>query len=162
MSFEDQRGMSPNHNRKPMQQKYGSYGYGHNTGYSGNSNFNGNSGYNGNSSYNSGNSQTQRRRPAGNGGFKPQSNNNDRLIRQNDTIIKLLKEIRDRLPAPAVDPMAAVAEEMQKNCQTCDCPEGECQGHDNEVSGHDQEHDDNGGEQFDAEDNENEMEEQAD
>ena len=31
-------------------------------------------------------------------------NTNDRLIRQNDIIIKLLKEIRDRLPADTVVP----------------------------------------------------------
>lgn len=41
--------------------------------------------------------------------FKRESiNNNEKILRQNDLIIKLLKEIRDRLPAPP----AIIAPEM--------------------------------------------------
>jgi hypothetical protein len=59
-----------------------------------------------NSNYNGQHSQShhqQRRRPDNNNtrSFKPHhNNNNDRIIKQNDIIIRLLKEIRDRLPAP--------------------------------------------------------------
>ena len=78
--------------RKPYPQKYQdnryspstnyNYGYGHNTGYNG---------------------QQHPRRRADR--FKRESlNYNDRLSRQNDMIIRLLKEIRDRLPPPPVPP----------------------------------------------------------
>jgi hypothetical protein len=58
-------------------------------------NFNTNAGYQGNGF---GGQQHPRRRIDR---FKRETiNYNDRMIRQNDSIIRLLKEIRDRLPAP--------------------------------------------------------------
>lgn len=72
----------------------------HKNSYSPSANYYGNNGYN--NQQHSQNSQhpqqQQRRRPPNKGNF----NNNDRLIKQNDIIISLLKEIRDRLPAPSV------------------------------------------------------------
>lgn len=57
--------------------------------------------------YNGGNYQNQsaqspssRRRPDRNGKRHVNNNQNDRLVKQNDIIIRLLKEIRDRLPEP--------------------------------------------------------------
>lgn len=71
-----------------------------------------NSVYYGNSNHNNQQPQQQQRKkhfPSGGGGHnKGSSNNNDRLMKQNDTIIRLLKEIRDRLPAP---PAGAVVNE---------------------------------------------------
>jgi hypothetical protein len=53
-----------------------------------------------------GGQQNPRRR---NDRFKREPNNlNDRVIKQNDIIIRLLKEIRDRLPAPAVSALKSV------------------------------------------------------
>jgi hypothetical protein len=90
-SDETPRGMPYQQGRKPIPSKY------QDNRYSPSSNYN----YNSNNSFPS--SQHPRRRfdrfkrdPTGN------SNNNDRLMRQNDLIIRLLKEIRDRLPPPAV------------------------------------------------------------
>ena len=82
MFHEDsQRGMHSSVNRKPKyndkSHTYNSslgYGYGNNS----NSNYNG----------------QQRRRPE----RHKHSGSSDKLIKQNDIIIKLLKEIRDRLP----------------------------------------------------------------
>jgi len=92
-SDESSRGMSNYMNRKQNPPKYGDK----NHMYSPSSNFNyGNSSYNGNSSFN-GQQQRTHRRP----GYKRDNfNSNDRLIKQNDIIIRLLKEIRDRLPPP--------------------------------------------------------------
>lgn len=64
-----------------------SYNYNHSNNYSGN-------GYNSNYNNYNGQSQHPRRRT-----FKP-LNYSDKIVKQNDMIIKLLKEIRDRLPAP--------------------------------------------------------------
>jgi hypothetical protein len=90
-SDETPRGMPYQQGRKPIPSKY------QDSRYSPSSNYN----YNSNSSFPS--SQHPRRRfdrfkrdATGN------NNNNDRLMRQNDLIIRLLKEIRDRLPPPAV------------------------------------------------------------
>jgi hypothetical protein len=49
--------------------------------------------------------------------FKRDNGNlNDRIMRQNDLIIRLLKEIRDRLPPPApVQPSAVEAETVRQN-----------------------------------------------
>ncbi len=56
----------------------------------------GNHSNHGNSNY--GNQQHQRRKPAP---FKRDNHGaNDRIVKQNDIIIRLLKEIRDRLPEP--------------------------------------------------------------
>ncbi len=93
------RGMNQQ-NRKPSLPKHSyspssNYGYNYSNGYnSGN-----NSGYNGQQ-------QNQRRRPdhrfkSGSNGHH--TNYSERLVKQNDIIINLLKEIRDRLPAPPVD-----------------------------------------------------------
>jgi hypothetical protein len=68
-----------------------------------------NSNGNGNSGYNNGGHQQSYKKPGGGGHtnnkFKSHhsgggSSNDKQLIKQNDQIIKLLKEIRDRLPAP--------------------------------------------------------------
>jgi hypothetical protein len=84
--------------RKPYQPKF------QDTRYSPSSSFN----YNSNSSYPS--SQHQRKRFDR---FKRDTNGNngnERLMRQNDLIIRLLKEIRDRLPPPAVPAHAEAVE----------------------------------------------------
>jgi hypothetical protein len=71
--------------------------------------------YNSNAGYNQGNgfgSQQHPRRRIDR--FKRESiNYNDRMIRQNDSIIRLLKEIRDRLPAPPAS-AAVVANEQDQ------------------------------------------------
>lgn len=59
--------------------------------------------YNYNYNTNSGFSSQQHMRRKIGGGFKRDNGNgNDRIMRQNDLIIRLLKEIRDRLPPPPV------------------------------------------------------------
>jgi hypothetical protein len=61
-----------------------------------------NSVYYGNSNHNQQHQQQQQKKKPPFGHNKGSSNINvDRLVKQNDTIIKLLKEIRDRLPAAA-------------------------------------------------------------
>ena len=79
---DSQRGTNNSFSRKPMSQKFNDK-----------NNFNGNNayGYTNNANYNG----QQRRRPD-----RQKPSGNDRLIKQNDLIIKLLKEIRDRLPEP--------------------------------------------------------------
>jgi hypothetical protein len=67
-------------------------------------------GYNGNSQMN------PRRRNDRNDRFRRESlNPNERVIRQNDIIIRLLKEIRDRLPAPHYAPQAEAEVSEQSN-----------------------------------------------
>jgi len=84
MSYEDQQRLN-NGNRKPMGQRYGDGG-----------NYSPSSNYHYNSGQNSFQHQHPRRRSDR---FRRESlNNADRLIKQNDIIIRLLKEIRDRLP----------------------------------------------------------------
>lgn len=100
------RGMNPQNRKFTTPNKYNEkHSYSPSANYSYNYNGNGNSqGY--------GNHQPQShskpRRPdnkfKGGGGHH---SSNDKLIKQNDQIIKLLKEIRDRLPPP---PEGAVAE----------------------------------------------------
>lgn len=115
-SDESSRIMSNQLNRKPMMPKYEK-----NHNYNSNPNYNsyGNSLYNGNS--NSGfSSQHPRRRTDR---FKRESLNlSEKLIRQNDVIIRLLKEIRDRLPKPPVEEAVNVEEtvniEVQDQVQT--------------------------------------------
>lgn len=96
---ESPRGMNNQPNRKSNFPKYSdknytyspstNYNYNHGANYSGNG-YNGN-GYNG---------QHPRRR---NDRYKRETvNSSERIVKQNDLIIKLLKEIRDRLPAPPV------------------------------------------------------------
>jgi hypothetical protein len=88
MSYNDSKRMDSNAH-KPIRQ-----GYENNGNYSPGSN---NYGSSGQSSFHAGNQHPRRR----NDRFKRESlNNSDRLLKQNDTIIQLLKEIRDRLPPP--------------------------------------------------------------
>lgn len=63
--------------------------------------------YNTNSGYAS---QQHMRRKIDNRFKRDNGNGNDRVMRQNDLIIKLLKEIRDRLPPPPVSPAAVSSE----------------------------------------------------
>jgi hypothetical protein len=102
MSSDDSlRGMNNHQNRKAYPPKFNEK-----PSYSPSSSFNYNGNYNsGNSSgYNNQQSQGVRRRPENRfgktGGGGHHSNSNDRLVKQNDIIIRLLKEIRDRLPEP--------------------------------------------------------------
>ena len=91
-SDESSRGMYNQPNRKPTQSKNHMYSPSSNYNY-GNSNYNGNS----NSGYN-GQHQHPRRRTDR---YKRESlNYTERIVKQNDAIIRILKEIRDRLPAP--------------------------------------------------------------
>lgn len=87
------RGNTNQPGRKPISPKSHTYSPSSSYNYNHGNNYNGN-GYN--SGYNNYNGQSQhpRRRT-----FKPM-NLNDKIVKQNDIIIKLLKEIRDRLPAP--------------------------------------------------------------
>jgi len=89
-SDETPRGMPYQQGRKPIPSKY------QDSRYSPSSNYN----YNSNNSFPS--SQHPRRRFDRFKRDTTGNNNNDRLMRQNDLIIRLLKEIRDRLPPPAV------------------------------------------------------------
>lgn len=74
-------------------------------------NFNSSSGYNQGNGL--GGQQHPRRRIDR---FKRESiNYNDRMIRQNDSIIRLLKEIRDRLPAPPAS--TRVIDEQDQNVE---------------------------------------------
>ncbi len=84
------RGMPYQQNRKPSPSKYQDTRYSPSTNY--NYNYNSNGGFS--------SQQHQRRRIDR---FKKEGvNYNERIMRQNDLIIRLLKEIRDRLPPPPV------------------------------------------------------------
>lgn len=77
---------SMNYNYNGNQAQHGNHGNHSTHGNHGNSGFN--------------NQQNQRRKP---NQFKRDNHGvNDRLVKQNDIIIRLLKEIRDRLPEPPV------------------------------------------------------------
>jgi hypothetical protein len=90
---------------------------------SANYNYNYNSNGNGNSGYNNGGHQQSFKKPGGlghsNHKFKSHhggggGSSDKQLIKQNDQIIKLLKEIRDRLPAPAAGlPVSQPAPEQE-------------------------------------------------
>jgi hypothetical protein len=73
-----------------------------NANYSPSTSFNYNNSRNpGGGNYNNQQPQNIRRRFDNNNKFKkPVPNSNDKIIKQNDSIIRLLKEIRDRLPPP--------------------------------------------------------------
>jgi len=90
--------------RKPMAQKYPEK----NPNYSPSTSYN----YSPQTGYNGGNSQTFQRRRPGQDRFRRDAspNPNDKLLRQNDIIIRLLKEIRDRLPPPNVTAASAEVE----------------------------------------------------
>ena len=91
---ESTRGNTNQPGRKPMSPKGHTYSPSSSYNYNHGNNYNGN-GYNSNYNNNyNGQSQHPRRRT-----FKP-LNYNEKIAKQNDIIIKLLKEIRDRLPAP--------------------------------------------------------------
>jgi hypothetical protein len=94
------RGMPYQQGRKPLPPgKYQDTRYSPSTSY----NYN----YNSNSAYPS---QQHLRRKMDNRFKRDNSNGGERLMRQNDLIIRLLKEIRDRLPPPPVSaPSAPVA-----------------------------------------------------
>lgn len=115
-SDESSRGMLNQPNRRPMISKFSEKNHMYNSG----SNYNS---Y-GNSSYNNGNSnnfnaQHPRRRTDR---FKRETLNlSEKLIKQNDIIIRLLKEIRDRLPRPAFEETDAELQEQKCNEST---PEG--------------------------------------
>jgi hypothetical protein len=106
-----QQGRRPYPSKYQDNNRYGSNENRYNTGenrYGSNSNYNAN-GYNksSNAGYNAGQHQHKkidrfRRDPV---------NYTEKLMKQNDLIIKLLKEIRDRLPAPAVLPGAEAESE---------------------------------------------------
>jgi hypothetical protein len=101
MNQQTRRSNPPNkYNDKPSYSPSTAFGPKNNSNHSYNS-------YSGNSAnYNGQQGQNQRRRPpenrfkTGGGGSGHHSNSSDRIVKQNDIIIRLLKEIRDRLPAP--------------------------------------------------------------
>ena len=101
MSSDDlSRNMHYSPNRKPIPPKNQVYSPSTNYNYNGNQSPHGNHGGYGNPNYS--NQHNQRRKP---NQFKRDNHGaGDRLAKQNDVIIRLLKEIRDRLPAPAVIP----------------------------------------------------------
>ena len=117
-SDESSRGMLNQPNRKPMMSKFGEKNHMYNSG----SNYNsyGNSSYN-NGNSNNFNSQHPRRRTDR---YKRETLNlSEKLIKQNDIIIRLLKEIRDRLPKPAFE--EADAELQDQKCNE-PMPEEQC------------------------------------
>lgn len=115
------RGMNQQSRRSSPPNKYGekpSYSPSTSFGPKNNSNHSYNSYNSGNSAnYNGQQGQGQRRRPpenrfkAGGGGGGHHTNSSDRLVKQNDIIIALLKEIRDRLPAPPAGSVSATDSE---------------------------------------------------
>jgi len=109
--------------RKPGGQgKYGdkgggyspSHSFGHGSGgYNNNGNYNNSGNYNNAGGYNSQHQNNPRRRVDR---FKRDTyNHSERLVKQNDIIIRLLKEIRDRLPAPEYEQMPAESSEVDTN-----------------------------------------------
>ena len=86
---------SANYNLNSNQTAHGNHNNNH--GNHGNHNNHGNHSNHGNHGGNNNYGNQQRRKPSN---FKPRDNHgsNDRIIKQNDIIIRLLKEIRDRLP----------------------------------------------------------------
>ncbi len=135
-SDELSRGTNNHYTRKPIPSKYNDkthnvYGPAQNFNY-GNQSYNGNSHYNGNSfNGNHNNQQNQRRRTDR---FKRDNyNHNDRLIKQNDIIIRLLKEIRDRLPAPAVIEPEYFEDEQENQDEDQCIDSAECSSDDQEI-----------------------------
>ncbi len=136
-SDELSRGTNNHYTRKPIPSKYNdkshnAYGSGQNYSY-GNQSFNGNSHFNGGNSFNNShnNQQNQRRRTDR---FKRDNyNHNDRLAKQNDIIIRLLKEIRDRLPAPAVIETEYLEDEQENLNQDQNIDSAECNSDDQEI-----------------------------
>jgi hypothetical protein len=117
-SDESPRNMQYPSNRKPLPPKNQVYSPSSSYNYNGGqSQHGGNHGNHGNQPY--GNQQHQRRKPMpfkrdsmhGAGSSSGGSSASDKLSRQNDIIIRLLKEIRDRLPAPPVSTVVAESSE---------------------------------------------------
>ena len=106
--------------RKPMAQKYPEKNpnYSPSTSY----NYSPQTGYNGNSQ------MFQRRRPGQQGQDRfrsnPSSNSNERVLRQNDIIIRLLKEIRDRLPMPGSGATSEAEAVVDASVETSAAAEG--------------------------------------
>lgn len=99
MNFDDSRGNQNYPHRRPSP---------HKNSYSPNSVYYGNSAHN--------NQQQQQQKKKHHSVHNKGNMSNDRLIKQNDAIIKLLKEIRDRLPAPAGTPVSDNGEDyIQRN-----------------------------------------------
>jgi hypothetical protein len=97
---EDPRGVPPQPGRRPAPPRFQDNRF---SSPSSTYNYNSNAGYNQNNGF--GGQQHPRRRIDR---FKRETiNYSDRIIRQNDSIIRLLKEIRDRLPAPPASAVAA-------------------------------------------------------
>ncbi|MBN1601505.1 MAG: hypothetical protein JW915_07850 [Chitinispirillaceae bacterium] len=98
MNFDDSRGNQNYQHRRPSP---------HKNSYSPNSVYYGNSAHN--------NQQQQQQQKKKHHSVHNKGNmSNDRLTKQNDTIIKLLKEIRDRLPAPAGTPVSDNGEDCNQ------------------------------------------------
>jgi hypothetical protein len=109
-------------NRRPSSQNKSYNSPSANYSYNYNSNSNGNG--NGNSGYNNGGGHQSSYKKPGGGGYTNNKfkshhggggggSSDKQLIKQNDQIIKLLKEIRDRLPAPpAGSPVSQPAPEQ--------------------------------------------------
>ena len=109
-SDESSRNMHYSPNRKPIPQKV--YSPSTNYNYNGNQSQHGNHGGHGNPNYGN---QHPRRKP---NQFKRDGHGfNDRLFKQNDMIIRLLKEIRDRLPEPPVAPGDEISEPVQETME---------------------------------------------
>ncbi|MBN1578756.1 MAG: hypothetical protein JW913_19490 [Chitinispirillaceae bacterium] len=113
-SDESLRNVHYSSNRKPIPPKNQVYSPSTNYNYNGNQSMHGNHGSYGNSNY--GNPHNQRRKP---NQFKRDNHGaGDRLAKQNDIIIRLLKEIRDRLPAPPVVPGEIAEPNQELNQET--------------------------------------------
>ena len=127
MNQQSRRSNPPNkYNEKPPYSPSSSFGPKQNTNH--NYNYNGNYNSSNSSSYRGQPGQNQRRRPAENrsktGGGGNNSSSNERLAKQNDMIIKLLKEIRDRLPAPPAGTAESESDYLEQDsilsCDTTD------------------------------------------
>ena len=117
-SDESSRNMHYSSNRKSIQPKNQGYSPSTNYNYNGNQSQHGNHGNFGNPNY--GNPHPQRRKP---NQFKRDNHwVSDRLAKQNDVIIRLLKEIRDRLPTLPVVPVVESAEQNQVHVEEAPAP----------------------------------------
>jgi hypothetical protein len=121
------RGIPPQQSRRPIIPNY------KDTRYSPSTNYN----YNTNNSYGNPQQQHPRRRVDR---FKRETmNSSDRLLRQNDIIIRLLKEIRDRLPAPPASAhVEADTEEIERTEASAAEPQGASEHHEASPEGDEQ------------------------
>ncbi len=118
MNQQNRKSNPPKYNEKHSYSPSSNYSYNYNNGYnSGNS-----SGFNNQQQHSRGGRRPDRFKSGGG----HHSNSNERLLKQNDIIIKLLKEIRDRLPAPpdgsanAADPDFLEQDRDDQNDNTAD------------------------------------------